>query len=135
MNAEDIIWRLAQLASLPYQERYVIGGTKDEYVLAVDLLENVDSLKYLICRSDDQSLLNADQSAALKNLFAYIEQNSGEALAGRSPEEGAKRIRESDVWKTLRAKAAAALKLFGVCIGRMSAEEVDKLADEEDNDR
>lgn len=127
MNAEDITWKLAQLASLPFQERYVIGGTADEYVLDTELLENVDGLKYLVRRPENRVVVTEDQMAALEELFFYIENNSGEVLSGKSREECASLIRESTVWKELRAKAKYALQLFGISVDQMSAEDVDRL--------
>jgi hypothetical protein len=128
MEVSNITWRLAQLASLPFQERYVIGGTPDEYVLDVELLENVDGLKYMIRRPENEAVLTAAQRDGLETLFAYIETCSGEALARRSRDEGAMLIRESEVWKTLRAKAAVALQLFGLS-AEMSVEDIDRLSE------
>ena len=129
MDADDIAWRLAQLASLPFQERYVIGGNVDEYVLDVELLENVDSLKYLVRRPEHRHVLTNDQMVALEDIFLFIENRSGEALSARSREEGALLIRESSVWKDLRAKSTYALHLFGIAIDNMSAEEIANLSE------
>lgn len=128
MNADDIIWRLAQLASLRFQERYVIGGTSEEFVLDAELLENVDSLKFSLRRPENQDFLTQEQVAALEDLFSAIEESADKALSGGSREEGALLIRESQIWKSLRSKAGHALNLFGVSVEEMSAEEVDAIA-------
>ncbi len=128
MDTNDIIWRLAQLASLPFQERYVIDGTLDEYVLDTELLENVDGLKYQIRRHENKNILTAEQSRTLDDLFAYIENHSGQALSGKSREECALLIRESKVWKEMRNLANNALKTFGISADLMSASEIDQLA-------
>jgi hypothetical protein len=130
MNVDDITWRLAQLASLPYQERYVIGGTSEGHIVAIELLEDVDALKYLLRRPEHRSIVTDEQMYALEELFAAIESNWRRALSARSREEGARLIRESGVWKDLREKAKAALCLFGLLIDQMSVEDIDRLCSE-----
>ena len=127
MNSRDIVWRLAQLASLPFQERYVINGNKEEYVLYNELLENVDSIKYLIStsRGDD---LSGRQVETLQQLFACIDAYSGEALEASSPQEGAALIRSSQIWKILRTKAEVALEAFGFS-SKMSVDEINQLSE------
>lgn len=115
MNIDNMTWRLAQLASLPFRERYVIGGTSDEYFLGVELLKDVDALQYIARRPENEAALTDAQRGALEDLFAYIEAHSGDALSAQSRDEQAIMIRESAIWKTLRAKAAAALQCFLAC--------------------
>jgi len=129
MDIDDITWRLAQLASLPFQERYVIGGDAEEYVVDSELLENVHGLKFLLQQPQNRNILNNDQITALEDLFIYIEKRSGEALSSKSQEEGALLVRESDIWKTLRSKAGVALSLFGISVDQMSATEVARLSE------
>jgi hypothetical protein len=123
---DDAIWRLAQLASLSFQERYVIGGTRDEHILDVDLLEEVLVLKYRVHRPENEAALTDTQRGALEDLWAYIEALSDDALSAESRDKWEILIREGTVWKTLRAKAAAALKLFGLP-AEISVEEVERL--------
>jgi hypothetical protein len=129
MDTEDIIWRLAALASLPYQERYVIGGSKEEYAVDTELLEDVDGLQYLLKKPANKDRITDEQRAALHELFMLIDQRSGEALDRSTREESAKLIRDSEVWNALRAKASAALSLFGVSVEDMSAEEIARLGE------
>ncbi|MBR1221012.1 hypothetical protein JQ557_23645 [Bradyrhizobium sp. U87765 SZCCT0131] len=128
MNTGDITWRLAQLSSLPFQERYGIAGTPNEYVVDVELLENVDSLKYIVRRPENEAVLTDAQRGALEDLFAYIEVYSGDALSAQSRDEAIVLIRESVIWKALRSKAATALQLFGLS-AEMSIEEIDRLSE------
>lgn len=128
MNSEDITWRLAQLSSLPFQERYVISGAADEYVLDTELLENVDGLKYRVRRPEERENFTNAQIAALEDLFDYIEAHSGEALSGKSREEAATLIRGSDIWNEMRAKAASALDAFGVS-AHLTVEEIDRMSE------
>lgn len=95
MPRTEIIWRLAQLASLPYQERYVIGGTAEEYVLDTELIENVDAIRFQLNGNAALSLTEA-QSSALTDLLHYIETHSEEALADVSCEKQAERIRSGE---------------------------------------
>ena len=127
MDVKDILWRLAQLCSLPFQERYVIGGTADEYIVGVELLENVDSLKYIVRRRENFKILTEAQRSGLEDLFAYIEAQSGAALSAGSRDESAKLIREGAVWKGLRANAAVALRHFGLS-PEMSVQEIERLS-------
>jgi len=127
MNINDVTWRLAQLSSLPFQERYVIGGTPNEYVVDVELLENVDGLKYIVRRPENEGILTEAQRGALEELFAHVEMHSGDALSARSRDEATILIRENEIWKTLRAKAASALQLFGLS-PEMSIEEINRLS-------
>lgn len=118
MNIEDVTRNLIALASLPYQERYVLNGTKEEYVLGVELLENVDSLKYLLSRPENRSQITDEQTSALEDLFSYIDNNSERAVSESS------KLSESDVWDNLRAKSTYALTLFGIAIDQVAIEEI-----------
>jgi len=128
MNTEDITWRLAELSSLPFQERYVIGGTADEYIIVTELLENIDGLKYLVRRPEERVQFTNAQLAMLEDLFDYIEAHSGEALSGKSREDAAALIRGSDVWNEMRAKAASALEAFGVSAD-LTVAEIDRMSE------
>lgn len=128
MNSDDVIWRLAQLASLPYQERYVIEGNPSEYVLDSELLENVDGLKFYFQRPENQGVLASAQAEAINQLISYIEAHSNEALSGDSRAARSLLIRESEVWATLRRLASLALSHFGVAIDELSIEDIDRLS-------
>lgn len=118
MISKNIIWRLASLASLPYQERYVLSGTQDEYIVDVELLEDVDALQYLLSRPENRSQITDEQMKALEDLFTYIDANSTKAVSEVHS------LKESEVWNTLRAKASTSLDLFGVSVDEMTAEEI-----------
>ncbi|KDA02478.1 hypothetical protein [Hyphomonas oceanitis] len=128
MNAENIMWRLAQLSSLPFQERYVIGGRADEYVIDTELLENIDWLKYLVRRPGERAQLTNVQLATLEDLFDYIDAHSAEALSGKSRQDAAALIRGSEVWNEMRAKAASALEAFGVSAD-LTVDEIDRMSE------
>jgi hypothetical protein len=113
MTINDIIVPLARLASLSFQERYVIGGTAEEYVIPDDLLEDVDSFRFRIDRPENRNLLDIVQRAALEDLFRYIDEHSGEALEVETREAFANKLRHSVIWTELRRRAGAILALFG----------------------
>jgi hypothetical protein len=96
--------------------------------LDVELLENLNGLQYIVGRPENEAALTDAQRGALEDLFAYIDAYSGEALSAQSRDEAAILIRESVVWKTLRAKAATALQLFGLPAIR-SVEEIVRLSE------
>ena len=127
MTIDDILWRLAQLASLQFQERFVIAGTKDEYVLDVELLEDVDAIQYMLERSDPPVPLNEEQVASLADLITYIRKQSAEALRDQSRLDAANHIRNSEIWMTLRQKAANSLSSFGA-LGANALREVEDQA-------
>lgn len=124
---DNIAWRLAQLASLTYQERYVIGGTKDEYLLDTELIENVDAIRYMLERGGASPTMSDEQATSLQDLLAYVAAHSEEALSAKSREEQTSMIRDSKVWRTLRSKAAVALASFGYATD-MSIEEIDAIS-------
>ncbi len=129
MDTQDITWRLANLASLPYQERYVINGTIEEYLVDVDLIENVDSLKFLIWRPEHRHLINKEQEEALNQLFAFIDANYTAAISAPSRDAGVEAMRSGPVWTEMRALSAQALALFGLSVDDMSIDDIDRLSE------
>jgi hypothetical protein len=113
MTINDIIVPLARLASLSFQERYVIGGTAEEYFIPEELLEDVDSFRFRIDRPENWNLLDVAQRAALEDLCRYIDEHSGEALEVETREAFAHELRHGVVWTELRRRASAILALFG----------------------
>jgi len=128
MNTADVIWRVAQLSSLPFQERYVIGGTSDEYIIPEELFENVEVLKYSLSKPSECADFTASQLTCLKALIDYIETVSGEALSGNSREDTVFLIRRSNVWNEMRSKAAFTLNAFGVS-AELTVEEIDRMSE------
>jgi hypothetical protein len=117
IDFDDIVWRLACLASLPYQERYVLNGTTDEYVVDHELIDDVDALKFRIRRPENATVLDPNQRVAVEELLSAIERT-----------EVRDDIREDAGWSALRLSAAAALKTFGMNVEEMSVEDVERLA-------
>lgn len=124
---EDIIWRVANLASWKLQERYIIHGTKDEYLLPNDLLESIGTLQDRIDRSENKDVLTHTQKSALEHLIAYVDANAEEALAPKTREEFLVHLR-GECWNQLRHKANEVLKLFGMDAPTMTLEEIEALS-------
>jgi hypothetical protein len=126
MKVEDIRICLAPLASLSYQERWINGGDKDRYVLASEMLEDLFRVQeQLRIPGFFQGEITIAQRAHLDGLFDYMNQHVDEALAGRSQTEQAQLIRDSEVWRTMRERAADALRVFG--FPEISKEELEEL--------
>jgi hypothetical protein len=128
MDRKDVIWRLACLASLPYQERYVLNGSEELYVTESELIQDIEGIRYVLERPGGLGFLNSGQMQALRELFSYIQLHSAEALAGaQTKAEMEALIKDSQVWKGLRSKAESALKEFGVSV-EMTIEDIEDLA-------
>ena len=122
----ELVTALARLASLPYQQRYIIGGTADTYVLPEELLEDVDGLVLRAKRAENSAQFSDAQMCALDALATFIDEHSGKALGFSSPEDAADKILNGATWSELRSKASAALAEFGRQIDTISVEEIDE---------
>jgi hypothetical protein len=122
----QLVAALARLASLPYQQRYIIGGTVETYVLPEELVEDVDGLILRSKYPDNIVLFTGAQMAALDALSSLIDEISGEALSFSLSADVAEKIRSSPIWAELRLRAAIALELFGAVIDTLSVEDIDE---------
>lgn len=129
MGKGDVIWRLAQLASLEYQSRYIMGGTKEEYRLTSELLQDVFDIDRIISLAAFRTELSRFQLDALQDLHCFLDQNFDAAMAGDTREEHYKNIRHGTAWEHLRAKASTVLSLLGVDPHHLSVDDIDQLSD------
>lgn len=127
LTLDDVVWRLAQLASLPFQERYCVNGTANEYFLDHELLQDVDVLEVLIDRPENSDVLNVDQQQAVRRLLDIVAEKADSALPSQRDRSF---VRDSRVWCELRDAAELALKPFGISAANMSAEEINRLNEE-----
>jgi hypothetical protein len=114
MTRSDILWRIAQMASWPFQERFVIHGTADEYVLDTEIVENVDAIRYALDRGDSGLSLTSDERKALDHLLAAVRAYGSDALTNEQGKDGALKMKDGSAWRKLRATASDALAAFGV---------------------
>lgn len=136
LTLEDVVWRLASLASFPYQERYVLNGTKDEYLVPEDIINDVDALRFWMHQPENQPLLSKDQFASLSSLLAAIEQTDDDKLglsASVSRLDFLAIFRTGDGWQLLRSKAAESLASFGFDIESMSIADIERIGSERDD--
>ncbi len=126
LTVNQVVGRVAPLASLPYQVRWIVHGNKDEFLLANELIEDVSSLRYLIDRPQNASVLTHDQLAAVRSLVSSMDKLCPKLPAWQSHAETAG-ISTDPVWEALRAEANTALKSFGLDVDRLSIEDIDRL--------
>lgn len=114
-----LINALARLASLKYQEAYIVNGTATEYVSIEDMLEDVTSL----CATSQQrkAIFTEIQLECLRKL--------GDEIIKLSPfffdVDSRKLIFENENWAFLRNLAAECLALFDIHINHIRLEDID----------
>ena len=128
MDHNDIVWRLAQLASLPYQERYIVQGTSDEFLTARDILEDVDAVRIAMNRGH---VVDGDLSSI--DLFAELFHAMDGAIEIASSIKSENRPNDSVIfskqWDLIRNRAAYLLEHYGINIHDMSVSDIDQLAE------
>lgn len=129
MDRPDILWRVAQMASWPFQERFIVNATSDEYVLDTEVIENVDAIRYSLNNTENEASLSAAERSALDNLLGAVTSHSTAALENASREEAIRNIKSGDAWETLRLSAADTLEAFGVD-RNPSIEEIERLEEQ-----
>lgn len=129
MDKGDVIRRLVELASFDYQSRYIIGGTKDEYRLTSELLQDVFDIYRIINLAAFRTEFSRCQLDALQDLQCFLDQNFVAAMAGDTPEEHYNNICHGTAWTDLRSKAAIALRLLGVDAHQLTVDDIDRLSD------
>jgi hypothetical protein len=126
LTVSQVVGRVASLASLPYQERWIVRGNKDEFLLANELIEDVYSLRYLVDRPQNASVLTQDQFAAVRALLSCMDNLCPKLPEWQSHAETAGTSTDP-VWRALRADANTALKSFGLEVDELSIEDIDRL--------
>jgi len=135
MVEDEIYWRVGSISSLPFQEKYVIGGTKDCYIREDELINDVYELEKMIrirpVRDwiyENQIEVSTEQRLALRKLLERLDQivsdqtNRGET----SRETWANWIRNDPAWISLRRSALYVLKCFDID-PELSVHEIDAL--------
>jgi hypothetical protein len=123
---DEVLAALAGLASLPYQKRYIVGGTVDEYILPEELLEDICGLVLRLKMPENRPQFSGAQTSALDALARFIDDRSDEALQFSSRDDLADKIVNGETWAELRLLASAALNEFGVRIDAISVEDIDQ---------
>ena len=102
------------MASWPFQERFIVNATSDEYVLDTEVIENVDAIRYAFDRPGNEETLSAEEREALDDLLAVVSASSADALQSASREDAMNKIKSGDAWVKLRHSAADTLEAFGM---------------------
>jgi hypothetical protein len=126
LNFQHVVAQIASLASLPYQERYIVNGTKDEYLLSSELLEDVSSLRYSFDRAENRSVLTDAQRVSLGALIQLIDEVYKYLPEWKSHAQTAE-IASDSTWQTIRVAANDTLKEFGLDADHLSIEDIDRL--------
>lgn len=109
--SEPPIHLLEPLASISEQRRYIIGGTKDEYLLADELLEDAWHFCERARRPETWPALTEDQKLSVELLEQTI--NSAR-LDGYDRSNIADLIEAEPTWSAARKQACNTLRSFGV---------------------
>ena len=111
----NLIETLAYLASEKAQERYIVGGTKEEYIVPDDLLEDlITQVEFFKFRNESlrmerlRSKLGEDGLKKLESLLAYIDEHET-FLERYTNQDLAELVRSDVVWLDIRYRAAQIL--------------------------
>ena len=126
MALHNILNNIATLASLEYQERYVIGGTADEYIVIDDLLEDYSSSVYWANHRSNRAKFREDHLVAINQYYDFLLQVWDNAVDARSHAEVAPLMRDQPVWAEIRRRAADTLDKLGISIEHVAIEQLDE---------
>ncbi len=101
---------LARLASLPYQMRFIVSGTSNEYVLPEELLEVAENRLALALAS--QGNLSEEQRGALNRLRRVMEAEGRSIPFDDQSMSNLDLVERNEAWRRIRTEAAQCLELF-----------------------
>lgn len=105
---------LARLASLLYQQRFIIGGTRDEYVLPDQLLGEVISyMNTMLSNSRLTRAFNEKQLEKLTDLLQELERLSGQVPFDDESISNEELILRNQYWIDVRNLASGFLEKNG----------------------
>lgn len=131
MGGRELAWHdlfnnIATLASMEFQERYVIGGTAEEYLSIDNLVHDFLSSAEWAKHEANRGKFLPSHLAAIEELYSFLVAVCDEALNAKSFEEVGPLVRDKPVWAEIRAKAASTLSLLGISITDVPVEELDE---------
>lgn len=124
-----LLQALARLASVEYQDAYILRATQDVYVLPEDIVEDVSSLCGLANRPQYQSKFTAEQLSLLDGMVETVKRHGAPLFAGSSGLDADTLIRESKDWALLRQAASECLVAFGINVESLPPEKIDQGGD------
>lgn len=121
-----LINALSRLASSSYQEAFMVSGTKDEYVVPEDLVEDVASLCRLSQRAEFAAEFEPSQMEAVVATLAVIGQHGRRLFANPAATTAAYLVREDQDWAAMRSSASECLGKFGIDAAALRSDEIDR---------
>lgn len=122
-----LLQSLARLASIEYQEAYIVRATADEYTLPEDLVEDVASLCALATRNQYSDKFSADELSKLSEMSELI-RKYGKSLFDESTRMDVRAlIYKSKNWAALRNGAVQCLSVFRVEILNLTPKQIDEI--------
>jgi len=126
MNAR-LIRALARLASLPYQEAFIVNGTTEEYVTPEDVIDEASNVCGMAYKGEQ--LLNESQKEAINRLIEALNVRGRELWSDPLPIEPSALVHSDENWIALRSSARNALIAFGIDVDALPAERIDSLGE------
>ena len=120
-----LLQALARLASVKYQETYILNATQDEYALPEDIVEDVASLCALAGQDHYRSSFTDVQLSMLNKMVEAIKEHAKPLFSGSGRLEANTLIHENRDWMTLRKKADECLVVFGINVKNLTPEKID----------
>jgi hypothetical protein len=109
---DRLLRSLARLSSEEYQDAFIVHGTKDEYVLAEDLVEDVASLCALAQREEQRREFMPNELEALGRMLSDIRTRGRRIFAAATPVTAASLVHDNEEWSSLRTAAQSCLNIF-----------------------
>ena len=109
---DRLLRSLARLSSEEYQDAFIVHGTKDEYVLPEDLVEEVASLCALAQREERRREFLPNELEALDRMLSDIRTRGRRIFVGAMPTTATSLVHNNEEWRSLRAEAQSCLNTF-----------------------
>lgn len=109
---DRLLRSLARLSSEKYQNAFIVHGTKDEYVLPEDLVEDVASLCVLAQREEQRGEFLPYELEALGRMLSDIRTRGRRIFAAAMPTTAASLVHDNEEWRSLRTEAQSCLNTF-----------------------
>jgi hypothetical protein len=109
-----IIKALRPLASIAYQRRYIVGGTKDEYVLPDELLESAySSIQPILTRPEVSSTFSEAELSCILKMLRCLDRE-GDKLPSDGSISNEDLVENNAAWAAIRSTAQQCLNVLGV---------------------
>lgn len=126
MAWHNLFNNIATLASLEYQEKYVIGGTVGDSISIDDLIHDFfSSAEWAKSKANSHKFLPS-HLVAIEELYSFLQTVRDDALDANSFEEVGLLMRDRPVWSEIRNRATSTLSLLGISTTNVSLEELDE---------